>query len=95
MGGYFDDVIQRIHEQRDGCAADNSEAGLTGSLRVSWGSLSIDNPLVQRALGSSKFKEYFDKWYVHWTDKSLDGKVQCFEAALVSYIGYLFKDWSG
>jgi hypothetical protein len=95
MSDDFNDVIERINTQYDGLAADNSQRGFRWSLGLSWDEISIENPLVQKAINSSRFKEYFKKWYSNWNDKSIDGKVECFEAALISFIGCLFKHLIG
>lgn len=91
MSDYFDDVIESLHEKYDGVAADNTRTKFTWSLRVTWNEISLDNPLVEKAIRSRIFREYFDKWYMNWQDKSVEGKVECFEAALISYIGYTSK----
>jgi len=91
MSDYFDDVIETLHEKYDGLAADNTRTKFTWSLRVSWGEISLDNPFVEKAIRSRIFREYFDKWYMNWQDKSVDGKVECFEASLISFTGYICK----
>ena len=91
MSDYFDDVIKMLHEKYDGLAVDNTRSKFTWSLRVTWGDISLDNPLVEKAMRSRIFRAYFDKWYMNWQDKSVDGKVECFEAALISFIGYISK----
>jgi len=91
MSDYFDDVIELLHEKYDSLAADNTRTKFTWSLKVTWEEISLDNPLVEKAIKSRRFREYFDKWYLNWHDKSVDGKVECFEAALISFIGYLCK----
>jgi len=91
MSDYFDDVIELLNKKYDSLAADNTKTKFTWSLKVSWDEISLDNPLVEKAIKSKKFREYFDKWYLNWHDKSVDGKVECFEAALISFVGYLLK----
>ena len=91
MSDYFDDVIEMLHEKYDGLAADNTKTKFNWSLGVTWDEISLDNPLVEKAIRSRIFREYFDKWYMNWQDKSVDGKVECFEAALISFIGYTCK----
>ena len=91
MSDYFDDVIELLHEKYDSLAADNTRTKFTWSLKVTREQISLDNPLVEKAIGLKKFREYFDKWYLNWHDKSVDGKVECFEAAFISFVGYLCK----
>ncbi len=91
MSDDFQDIIERISQRYDGIAADNTDKRFSWALNVSWDEISLDNPLVQKAVTSAKFKQYFNKWYANWPQKTIDGKVECFEAALISFIGYLFK----
>ena len=91
MSDYFDDVIELLHEKYDSLAADNTRTNFTWSLKVTWGEISLDNPLVEKAIRSRRFRAYFDKWYLNWNDQSMEGKVECFEAALISFVGLLCK----
>jgi hypothetical protein len=91
MSDYFNDVIEKINKEYDGIAADNSKTGFSWSFNVSWDKIPMENRLVQAAIHSKTFQQYFDRWYSHWPEKGIDEKVKCFEAALISFVGHLFK----
>ncbi|MCP4716423.1 MAG: hypothetical protein GY868_14985 [Deltaproteobacteria bacterium] len=84
-------LLDHIKNNCNATAADNTEARLSWSLQLSWDTISSDNPLIEKAVKSKKFQDYFDSWYAQWPDKNLDGQVACFEAALISFIGYICK----
>ncbi len=91
MASEFSDIIAQINKNYGGIAADNSKTKFTWALNVTWDKIPLDNPMVQKAIKTDKFKKYFIKWYSNWHNKTTEGKVECFEAALVSFIGFFFK----